>query len=123
MDESEAEQQSETEKPVEPRIEAHTLSQEQNSRIVRYINEKAASENDACPVCDSPVNTVLQFVFVIDAEATSGSLASGRHMPLYTTMCHDCGYVRFFNKILVDQQIRSAEKAAADADESDQDAS
>lgn len=118
MSESDEKQDGE-DAPKAPKIEPNELTQEQNNRIVRYINERAASENDECPVCQSPVNTVTPLTFVMDVEPIDGALASGRNMPLYVTMCHNCGFTRLFNRLLVDRHIREEDLAAEAKSEED----
>lgn len=80
------------------------LTHEQNIRIVEHINRKAVSPDDACVVCGSRVNHVVESTYAVATIRMVPSVG-GTYMPLIATVCHDCGFVRFFNKIIVDNLV------------------
>ena len=90
-----------------PKVGSNRISPEKDVELVHYLNGKATSENDACMVCGSWKNTITQMTFSLDAQPEEGAIASGQQMPLYVTQCHNCGFVRSFNSIIVDRNIQN----------------
>ncbi|WP_170566292.1 hypothetical protein [Ruegeria atlantica] len=78
------------------------------SRVSEKINEKAGGlENDKCPVCGSAHNTVLETEYSIPVGQTEPLVGIGPHVPSYATACLNCGYLRFFSKLILDRIIAS----------------
>ena len=98
------------------------LTAEEAESISDHINRKAASPNDACPVCGSPNNSVLEHVYQVSPRTTV-TILGGAHQPLVATACFNCGFVRFFNRLIVDAIIKAEKDApsqpAADAEARD----
>jgi hypothetical protein len=82
------------------------LTPEQILTVVDLINRKAMSPNDACPVCGSPKNVVLDDVYRVSVSSETLSVG-GQFQPLISTVCGNCGFVRFFNRIVVDSIIEA----------------
>ena len=95
--------------PVPFRVEVEQLDRGFVEAVVQHINRKAVAPNDACPVCGSPLNMVADLGFKIAAKEAHGAVEGGREMPLLATVCRDCGFTRFFNRIVVEALL--AQKA------------
>lgn len=89
--------------------EPKDLGQEHSNKVVDFINRKAVSPNDACPVCGSPKNTVAHTAYKIEAQPAEGVPFSGVQMPLFATVCFDCGFVRLFSELIVNHLIKQEE--------------
>lgn len=88
------------------------VSMEEGAAVTQHINTvSGGAENDKCSVCGSNQNNVERFVFQIPIGYYEPVLGIGRHAPAYITTCHNCGYIRFFNKIVVDQIIADSSKS------------
>lgn len=87
--------------PPVPEVTDVKLSADESDKITDFINQKALAPKDECPVCGSPQNYVNEYVWRVDTQKTEDALG-GRFQPLVSTTCHNCGYVRFFNKIVVE---------------------
>lgn len=96
------------------RVEPEKLEPSYVSAVVEHINKKAISPDDACQVCGSRLNTVSNSPFKLLVKETEGAFDSGREMPLLATTCHNCGYTRLFNRILVDHLIEAERRAEAE---------
>lgn len=99
-------------------VEEMRLTSEQLTDVVDFINAKAVIQNDGCPVCGSPVNFVVEDIYRVAVRTQPVSIA-GRYQPLISTVCSNCGFVRFFNQITMLSRIEQ-EKAATDIETSDQ---
>lgn len=88
------------------------LTPEGVAAAIDHINRKAVSPNDACPVCGSPNNTVLEEIYQLSVASTI-PMVGGQHQPLISTVCNSCGFVRFFNRIIVDWLIEAEKEAVA----------
>ena len=88
-----------------PQIATMKLTPDEAMAVSDHINRKAVTANDACPVCASPLNSVLEDVYKVDVIAM-GSLFSPLSQPLLSTVCLNCGFVRFFNRLIVDNLIQ-----------------
>lgn len=100
--------------PIAEAPENVVLTPEEASAFTDHINRKAISPTDACPVCGSAANFVVREVYRLPV-ATTQVVVGGEYQPLLTTVCHGCGFVRLFNKIIVDQLI-ALEKRKAEGD-------
>lgn len=76
---------------------ADELTEDEVSKAIAWINEKATSPIDACPVCGSRHNTVLNAM----GRLGFSDVSSPGTMPLVVTLCYTCGFVRLFNAILL----------------------
>ena len=96
-----------------PQITDVKLSIEEANLLTEFINSKASSANDECSVCGSPKNFVSEYVWKMETQKTEAAFG-GRFQPLVATSCHNCGYVRFFNRNIVDwiiqQPVNDAEE-------------
>jgi predicted nucleic-acid-binding Zn-ribbon protein len=77
------------------------LSVEEANHITDFINSKAAAPHDECTVCGSPLNFVSEYVWKMETQKVGPTLG-GRFQSLIATSCHNCGYVRFFNRNLIE---------------------
>ena len=91
--------------PLPLQIPTVKLSLEEAAAVSDHINRKAVSPNDACPVCASPLNSVLEDVYKVDVIPLASPL-SPLSQPLLSTVCVSCGFVRFFNRLIVDRLIQ-----------------
>jgi len=81
-------------------------------RISEKLNEKSGGQaEDKCPVCGSPHNTVLETEYSIPLAQTEPLLGIGAHIPSYATACINCGYLRFFSKLMIDRMISEDDAA------------
>ena len=90
---------------IEPN--ARVLDQDLVTEIVQHINEKATAPNDACPVCSSPKNFVASTLYSLATVPAENAPFSNQHMPLYATVCMDCGFVRLFSELRTQQLIKA----------------
>jgi len=104
------------EQPTETKsYEPKELGREHSNKVVEFINRKAVSPNDACPVCGSPKNTVAHTAYKIEAQPAEGVPFSGVQMPLFATVCFDCGFVRLFSEMIVNHLIEQEEASKTTA--------
>lgn len=90
------------------------LTAAERSEVTDHINRKAAHPQDACPVCASPRNFVLEDIYRTDVVAAN-PVTTTAYQPLTATLCLNCGFVRFFNLNLVRKLIEEErEKAGGD---------
>ena len=101
-----------------PEITDVKLSLSEANKITEFINEKAVVPNDTCPVCGSPRNLVNEYVWKVETQKVGATLG-GRFQPLISTTCHNCGYVRFFNKIIMDFVMQQAGAVEGEAESGD----
>lgn len=87
------------------KIEPDTLDPAYVTEIVDHINRMAIAPDDACPVCGDRMNTVSSVGFKLAVKEAKGASDSGREMPLVATLCHHCGFTRFFNRNILDQLL------------------
>lgn len=74
------------------------MTVEEVTRCISWINEKAISENDACVVCGSPDNVVIDQIFrIASIPHTTSKQGIQRYAPSIATVCRRCGFTRFFN--------------------------
>lgn len=96
----------EPEAPEEPIEEKHlfeVIDEKYGTKVIDHINQKAVLPKDACLVCGSPNNQVQGMVFKVDSEPIAGHAFGAHRMPLFSTICFNCGFVRFFNRFVVDK--------------------
>ena len=79
-----------------------TLDPAYVTEIVEHINRMAIAPDDACPVCGDRMNIVSSVSFKMAVKEAKGAPDSGREMPLVVTICHNCGFTRFFNRNILD---------------------
>ena len=92
--------------PAEPAEEKplfELIDDDYGTKIIAHINSKAVLPNDACAVCGSPNNRVQPLVFKVDSEPIPDHVFGAHRMPLFSTICFNCGFVRFFNRFVVDK--------------------
>lgn len=78
------------------------LSPAEHMMCVNWINEKAASPNDACAVCGSPDNSVGLDIFQVRAGPAPRTAGQGvPYIPSVITSCNNCGFIRFFNALVL----------------------
>jgi hypothetical protein len=73
------------------------LSDEELLRANDWINEKAVSPTDACPVCGSPKNSVFPAL----TQVRVADVPSPGLLPMVMTICRNCGFVRFFSAVVM----------------------
>lgn len=113
----------EAESPQEAVVDARIkLSPTEVSEIIDHINRKAVNSDDSCPVCGDPNNFVTEYVSRVDI-GTDPFTIGGSHQPVYTTICQSCGFVRLFNKLVVDHLIREHNKSASERSQGGSDGS
>lgn len=104
----ENEDQSATEEaaPVEaaPADASVALTAEEATDVTDHINRMAVAPNDACPVCGSSQNFVAPTLYRVEAHREAPA-AQIQYQPLYSTVCLNCGFVRFFNQYVVKERI------------------
>lgn len=84
------------------------LSPSDGKRISDHINERATSSDDECVVCGSPVNIVSEMeMSVLVQSIENNPINSGLALPVYVTICNNCGFVRMFSKNIVDHLTSS----------------
>lgn len=88
-----------------PQAATVKLTLEELTAVTDHVNRKAVSPNDACLVCASPLNSVLDDVYKVDVIPV-GSPFSPTAQPLLSTVCLNCGFIRFFNRLVVDKLIQ-----------------
>jgi len=86
------------------------LTAEEASKYVDFINRKAISPTDGCPVCGSPQNFVVEYAYKVET-IKEPFVMGGSAMPLFVTICYNCSFVRLFNRNMADAIIE-AELAA-----------
>jgi hypothetical protein len=98
-----------------PRIEIEPAPRDTDfaRKVIDHINEKSVAPNDECPVCGSPDNTVMSEPYQLSIRAKEGAIASGRFMPVITTVCRNCGFVRMFNEIVLRHLIEGGDGDAS----------
>lgn len=84
------------------------LTPEERSAVTTHINQKAKDPQDSCPVCGDPNNIVLEDCYAVPVQTNVAGFG-GHFQPLASTVCGNCGYVRFFN-LLVVRKILSGEE-------------
>lgn len=87
----------------------------ERSEVTDHINRKAAHPQDACPVCGSPRNFVLEDIYRTDVVA-SHPVNTAAYQPLTATLCMNCGFVRFFNLHIVRMLIKEERERAEGGD-------
>lgn len=87
------------------------LTEAEQAAVTDHVNRKAVSPNDACPVCGSPANAVIHSVFRLPT-LTSQPVVGGMYQPVLSTACANCGFIRLFNKLIVDRQIEIYEASS-----------
>ena len=87
------------------------LTPDEASKYTDFINRKAADPTDPCPLCHSPLNYVSEYVFRVETIKEPAALG-GRAMPLFLTVCGNCSFVRFFNRLTADAIIHAEAKAS-----------
>ena len=87
------------------KVEAEQLTPEYANEVTDHINRKATSPDDACPVCGHWYNMVTPTPYRVTALPTEDAFGSGQIMPVLATVCHNCGFVRFFSRFIVDGAI------------------
>jgi hypothetical protein len=100
--------------PVPPPPESVKLTTDEVGDIIDHINRKAISPIDACPVCGDPNNEVVSDLYRLDV-LYPGPMIGGSHQPLISTVCNNCGFVRVFNRLVVERRLQ-AEKAVNQTD-------
>ncbi|WP_288485812.1 hypothetical protein [uncultured Novosphingobium sp.] len=80
------------------------LTDNERSEITDHINLKAVQPDDACVVCGSPANYVVEDTYRLDVLTSAPVLAS-TFQPLVSTVCMNCGFVRLFNHNIVKNRI------------------
>jgi hypothetical protein len=93
-----------------------TLSDEEATDVIDHINRKAVAKDDGCQVCGSPQNSVTVNVYRVDASTKPTAIVGGTYQPLYSTVCYNCGFVRFFNQNVVRGIIAREKPAEGGAD-------
>lgn len=101
-----------------PEITDVKLPLSEANKITEFINGKAVVPNDACPVCGSPNNLVNEYVWKVETQKVGPTLG-GRFQPLVSTTCNNCGYVRFFNKIIMDWAMQQADAVEGEVQNGD----
>lgn len=91
--------------PTDPGV----LTTDETNRYVDFLNRKALSPTDACPVCGHHLNLVNEYVFNIPTLGAPAPLGR-RSMPVFATVCYNCSYVRFFSRLVADA-VMEAEAA------------
>lgn len=91
---------------VAPAPQRVVLSPVESVAIVDHINRKAVAKDDACPVCGSPANTVISDVYRLPVLTDSPAFG-GAYQPIVTTVCNNCGFVRMFNRLVVERLIQN----------------
>lgn len=87
-------------------VESVKLTPIEMAAITDHINRKAVAPNDACPVCGSPNNVVLDDVYRLSV-LLQGLAIGGEHQPIVTTVCNNCGFVRLFNRLVIDRVVQA----------------
>lgn len=81
------------------------LGKDKGQRVVNFINDRAI-EDDPCPVCGSTANSVNDTEYSLLVQGKDDNpIASGGQMPLFATICHNCGFVRLFSKFQVEHNM------------------
>ena len=98
-------------------VKTNTVPTERVIEVSDFINERVGGQNeDSCPVCNSTNNTVSNLEFTVPVMPTEPLLGVGPHAPAYGTVCLNCGYIRFFHKIIVDQIIDGKKSKNSDTE-------
>jgi hypothetical protein len=92
------------------------LTDDERSETTDHINRKATNPDDACAVCGSPANYVVEDTYRLDV-LTSIPVVASTFQPLVSTVCMNCGFVRLFNHNIVKNRI--AEHKASQEEEGD----
>lgn len=87
--------------PVDEKVR---LTPIEYAAITDHINRKAVAPNDECPVCGSRNNSVLADIYRLDV-LVQGLVVRGEHQPIIATACNNCGFIRMFNRLVVDRLI------------------
>jgi hypothetical protein len=106
------EQNEELAEPAVPSPTDVVLTPDEMSDVTDHINRLAVAANDACPVCGSPHNLVAPNVYRMEVHR-EGPSAAIQYQPLYSTVCYNCGFVRFFNQNIVKLKISAHEAPEA----------
>ena len=92
------------------RVAPERISQAYAGEVTDHINRQSIAPDDACPVCGHWYNMVTFTPYQITALPQSEAVSSGEVMPVLATVCHNCGFVRLFNRAVVDAAIERHEK-------------
>lgn len=87
--------------------EAKIISKEFGMDVVMHINRLATAENDACSVCGSRDNNVQGAELFLSVSPQIAGRPSPQFMPLLSTVCNNCGYVRLFSRLTVERLIQA----------------
>lgn len=98
----------ETPPAIEPK--ARLLGLHLTNQVTEHINQKATSPTDNCPVCSSPENIVGPTVYSLTTLPAEGTPFTDQQMPLFATVCMNCGFVRLFSELVL-QRFLQAEPA------------
>jgi hypothetical protein len=81
---------------------AEQLSQEQQDRIIRKIQQKWVGPH-TCPICKTDKWTLTSHVTSpVRLNGLAGGMElGGQVFPTAMLMCNNCGYLLFFNLILM----------------------
>jgi predicted nucleic-acid-binding Zn-ribbon protein len=94
------------------------LTAAEANKITAFINNKAIVPKDGCPVCGSPKNFVNEHIWKMETQKLEPTFG-GTFQPLVATTCHNCGYVRFFNKIIMEWIMQQAGAVEGEAENGD----
>jgi hypothetical protein len=85
------------------------LTDDLRNEITHFINQKAVSPTDACPVCGHHFNLVGEDSYQVQVRMEPDTVFSTSFMPLFTTVCFNCGFVRFFSENIVREKMSEAQ--------------
>lgn len=107
----------EPEEAPEPNPERR-LRPHERTALTEFINRKASDTADPCPVCGSGFNIVVENFYRVDVM-TDPVMIAPSFQPLVSTVCHNCGYVRFFNHNIVNTLMERERAASGEGDDGD----
>lgn len=74
--------------------------------VTQKINEKAGGqEEDCCPVCNTAKSFVVDAEHWVPLGQNEPTIGIGAYAPAYMVVCTNCGYMRLFNKAIMDKLI------------------
>jgi len=77
------------------------LTREELARATDWINQKAVKPNDGCQICDSPHSEVQPGFAPLPGGVSPFGDGMGWLHPCIVTICQNCGFMRYFNAVVM----------------------